>query len=225
MDCRENGETRFMYTKIPMFKEIILSSFSCEHCGARNNEVQFGGKLADYGCKYSLVVTDMDGMNRSVVKSENATIRIPEIDFEIPPQTQKGSIKTVEGYLLSTIEGISELQDERRKYSPQVAEQIDVFIGKMTNMREGRDFPFTLELTDPSGNSFIQNPNAPNPDIACIHEDYVRSIDDYAGMGYNLDEATLCANQDKTADVQRKEMATQQATSGKSMAMKTTKGE
>ena len=54
MECQRNGETRFMYTKIPMFKEIILSSFACEHedCGFRNNEVQFGGKLSDYGCKY-----------------------------------------------------------------------------------------------------------------------------------------------------------------------------
>ena len=109
MECEENGETRFMYTKIPMFKEIILSSFSCEHCGHRNNEVQFGGKLGDYGCRYKLAVIDQDGLNRSIVKSEFATIKIPELDFEIPPQTQKGSIKTVEGFLLSTIEGISEL--------------------------------------------------------------------------------------------------------------------
>ena len=27
MECQEQGKTRFMYTKIPMFKEIILSSF------------------------------------------------------------------------------------------------------------------------------------------------------------------------------------------------------
>ena len=140
MECHAEGETRFMYTKIPMFKEIILSSFSCEECGNRNNEVQFGGKLGDYASKYTLVVSDMDALNRSIVKSENATIRIPEIDFEIPPQTQKGSIKTVEGFLLSTIEGISELQEERRKYSPQVAEQIDAFIEKLKAMREGRDF-------------------------------------------------------------------------------------
>ena len=114
MECQangetNNGETRFMYTKIPMFKEIILSSFSCEHCGHRNNEVQFGGKLGDYGCSYKLVVNDESDLNRSVVKSEFATIKIPELEFEIPPQTQKGSIKTVEGFLLSTIEGISEL--------------------------------------------------------------------------------------------------------------------
>jgi zinc finger protein len=24
-------------------------SFECEHCGERNNEVQFGGKIADQG--------------------------------------------------------------------------------------------------------------------------------------------------------------------------------
>lgn len=111
MECKKNGQTRFMYTKIPMFKEIILSSFTCEDedCGFKNNEVQFGGKLADYGCKYNLAVINEDGLNRSVVKSEFATIRIPELDFEIPPQTQKGSIKTVEGYLLSTIEGLEEM--------------------------------------------------------------------------------------------------------------------
>ena len=192
MECKKNGETRFMYTKIPMFKEIILSSFSCEECGFRNNEVQFGGRLGDYGCRYKLVVADQDALNRSVVKSEHATIRIPDIDFEIPPQTQKGSIKTVEGFLLSTIEGISELQEERRKYSPQVADQIDEFINKLKAMREGRDFPFNFEVEDPSGNSFVQNPNAPNPDIACIHENYLRSVDDYAGMGYTVDEAALC---------------------------------
>lgn len=53
-------------------------------------------------------------MNRNVVKSENATIRIPELDLEIPPQTQKGTINTVEGYLQKTIEGLSDLQDERK---------------------------------------------------------------------------------------------------------------
>jgi hypothetical protein len=125
MECQKNGETRFMYTKIPMFKEIIISAFSCEHCGYKNTEVQFGGKLGDTGIKFVLNVADQDCLNRSIVKSEFATIRIPELDFEIPPQTQKGSIKTVEGFLLSTIEGIGELQEERRKYDPNTAAAID----------------------------------------------------------------------------------------------------
>lgn len=197
MDCKKNGETRFMYTKIPMFKEIILSSFACDHCGYRDNEVQFGGKLGDKGCKYSLNVTDQDCLNRSVVKSEFATIRIPELDFEIPPQTQKGSIKTVEGYLLTTIEGLSELQDQRRKFNPEAAAKIDEFIEKMKAMREGREFGWKFELDDPSGNSFIQNPNAPNPDLACSHSFFQRTVEDYKNMGYNVDEAAMFVDDDK----------------------------
>jgi zinc finger protein len=57
MECKEQGETRFMYTTIPMFKEVILSSFSCEHCGYKNTEVQFGGKLEKQGVIYDLTCT------------------------------------------------------------------------------------------------------------------------------------------------------------------------
>jgi zinc finger protein len=87
MNCQENGTTRFLFTKIPFFKEIIVSSFQCEHCGLRNNEVSFGGQLADFGVRYELKVINSVQMNRNVVKSENAIIRIPELDLEIPPQT------------------------------------------------------------------------------------------------------------------------------------------
>ena len=155
MDCKKEGETRFMYTKIPMFKEIILSSFSCEHCGFKNTEVQFGGKLGETGVSFVLKVVDEDGLNRSIVKSEFATIKIPELELEIPPQTQKGSIKTVEGFLLSTYEGISELQEESRRFNPSEAAKIDSFLEKVAAYREGKVFPFTFMVTDPSGNSFV----------------------------------------------------------------------
>ena len=71
------------------------------------------------------MITDPADLNRSIVKSEFATIRIPELDFEIPPQTQKGSINTVEGFLMKTIEGISDLQEQRRKFDPITAAKID----------------------------------------------------------------------------------------------------
>ena len=80
---------------------------------------------------------------------------------------------------MSAIEGVSELQEERRKYSPEVAAQIDEFIERLKALREGRNFPFTFEVEDPSGNSFVQNPNAPNVDVACVHDNYSRSIEDY----------------------------------------------
>jgi zinc finger protein len=42
MNCGESGMTRLMIHKIPHFRELILASFRCEHCGENNNEVRFG---------------------------------------------------------------------------------------------------------------------------------------------------------------------------------------
>ena len=104
--CGEQGVTKFMFTKIPYFKESMLAAFSCEHCGTKNSEVSFAGKLEDYGVRYTVNVINPVAFNRQIVKSEFCTIRVPEAGLELPPPTQKGSIKTIEGYFRTTIEGL-----------------------------------------------------------------------------------------------------------------------
>lgn len=44
------GVTRMMLTSIPYFKEVIVSSFRCEHCGNTNNEVQSAGAIRGMLC-------------------------------------------------------------------------------------------------------------------------------------------------------------------------------
>jgi len=73
-----------MYTKIPFFKEVIVSAFACEECGFKNSEVQFAGKLEDYAVRYEVNVINNVAFNRQVVKSEFATIKVPEAGLEIP---------------------------------------------------------------------------------------------------------------------------------------------
>lgn len=34
-----------LLTSIPYFKEIIVSSFRCEHCGHRDTEIQSAGEI------------------------------------------------------------------------------------------------------------------------------------------------------------------------------------
>tara|TARA_B110000285_G_C15074806_1_gene590092 strand:+ start:311 stop:613 length:303 start_codon:yes stop_codon:yes gene_type:complete len=100
-----------MMTQIPFFKEIMISAFACDHCGYKNSEVSFAGKLEDYGCKYEVNVINDVAFNRMIVKSEFATIRVPECGLEMPPATQRGAIKTMEGYFMTTIEGLQEVQE------------------------------------------------------------------------------------------------------------------
>lgn len=45
MRCHEQGVTRMLLTSIPFFREIIVMSFRCEHCGWHNNEVQSAGSI------------------------------------------------------------------------------------------------------------------------------------------------------------------------------------
>ena len=197
MNCEQMGVTKFMYTKIPFFKEIMLSSFSCDECGFKNAEVQFAGKLEDYGVRYELNVINNIAFERTVVKSEFATIRVPEAGLEIPPQTQKGSIKTIEGYFMSTIEGLQDMQEERRKYDPITARKIDEYCDSLREFAQGNKMPFTFILEDPSGNSFVQNPSAPTADQYCKKTKWIRSAEEYQAMGYPVDQATLQAEADK----------------------------
>lgn len=49
MDCGEEGTTSFLLTTIPHFREIIISSFECPNCNAKNNTIQFGGTIQPLG--------------------------------------------------------------------------------------------------------------------------------------------------------------------------------
>lgn len=39
------GKTRLLLTSIPYFREVIVASFRCEHCGDTNNEIQAAGEI------------------------------------------------------------------------------------------------------------------------------------------------------------------------------------
>ena len=51
------GVTRLFLTKIPFFREVIVSSFTCDHCGNSNAELQPAGRIQDKGVTYELRVT------------------------------------------------------------------------------------------------------------------------------------------------------------------------
>ena len=95
------------------FIEIIIVSFACEECGYKNNEVQSGGKLADFGTKITFTLIKSEDLSRDVVKSEFATILIPELEFEVPP-SKKGYLNTIEGFLNNYIDELLLHQEERK---------------------------------------------------------------------------------------------------------------
>ncbi|TVU44880.1 hypothetical protein EJB05_04342, partial [Eragrostis curvula] len=191
MRCGENGITRLLLTLIPHFREVVLMAFECPHCNERNNEIQFAGQLQPKGCCYRLAVPagQSEILNRQVVKSESATIKIPELDFEIPPEAQRGTLSTVEGIIMRAVDELQALQDERKKVDPQKAEAIDQFLLKLRSLGSG-EAAFTFILDDPAGNSFIENPHAPSSDPLLSVKFYERTREQQEALGFLAEPQT-----------------------------------
>lgn len=187
MNCYKNGTTRLLLTKIPFFKEIIVSSFSCPHCCWSNTEIQSAGRVQDQGICYTLKVKTKKDLNREVVKADSATTRIPELEFEIPPFTQKGALSTIEGLLDRAVAGLEQEQPVRRAAHPEVADKIDEFIQKLKKLKEVES-EFTLVIEDPSGNSFVENPVAPQKDEALTVSRFKRTVEQDIQLGLRAED-------------------------------------
>ncbi|NXX54888.1 ZPR1 protein, partial [Scopus umbretta] len=220
------GVTRLLLTRIPFFKEIIVSSFTCHSCSWSNTEIQSAGRIQELGVRYTLAVTSRQDLNREVVKTDCATARIPELDFEIPAFSQKGVLTTVEGIIDRAVAGLEQDQPLRRATDDEVARKIDEFIGKLKQLKEARSsFTFVSTpasaapfrsgrrgmppegrllpqiLDDPSGNSFVENPHAPRKDDALAVARYRRTPRQAAMLGLELDEKPADAAEDLRNEV------------------------
>ncbi|NXE93592.1 ZPR1 protein, partial [Menura novaehollandiae] len=194
------GVTRLLLTRIPFFKEIIVSSFSCDSCSWSNTEIQSAGRIQEQGVRYTLVITSRQDMNREVVKTDCASARIPELDFEIPAFSQKGVLTTIEGIIDRAVAGLEQDQPTRRATDKEVAGKIDEFIAKLRQLKEVNS-PFTFILDDPSGNSFVENPHAPQRDEALMVAHYRRSPQQCAMLGLEVDTKPPDAAEDLRDEV------------------------
>ncbi|XP_026564848.1 zinc finger protein ZPR1 isoform X1 [Pseudonaja textilis] len=187
MACYRPGATRLLLTRIPFFREVIVGSFACGSCGWSNAEIQSAGLIQARGVRYALAVRSRQDLDRSVVKTDCATAGVPELHFEIPAFSQKGVLTTLEGILDRAIAGLEQDQPDRRKVDADVAGKIDEFISKLKGLKEVES-AFTFILDDPSGNSFVENPCAPQKDDALEVTHYRRTTQQAALLGLEEEE-------------------------------------
>ncbi|SCU86778.1 LAFA_0E03004g1_1 [Lachancea sp. 'fantastica'] len=156
MNCHEDGTTRLLLTSIPYFKEVVLMSFECPHCGFKNSEIQPASQIMEKGGRYTLKIEEKADFNRQVIKSETATCKFKELDIEIP--ARRGQLTTVEGLLSEMLEDLTSDQPARKAIDEGLYNQIDEFINKVKSYLncEPETLPLTFILDDPAGNSWIE---------------------------------------------------------------------
>jgi zinc finger protein len=84
---------------VPYFKDIVVMSFLCPHCGAKETELKCGGEITPTGKIITLNVESVEDLKRDLFKSETAGLKIPELELELSSGTLGGVYTTVEGIL------------------------------------------------------------------------------------------------------------------------------
>lgn len=129
-------------------------AFQCENCGFKNNEIQSAGEIKEHGVKIMLRADSPDDLQRQIVKSESATLKVDSLDLEAPPGP--GRLSNVEGFLTNIMEDLEKLQHHRKEQQPDVFQKVADIVQKLQDMVEGKLFPVVMSIDDPAGNSQIQ---------------------------------------------------------------------
>jgi len=125
------------------------------------------------GVVYTARILNREDLNRQLVKSASCSVTIPQYELTIPPA--RGQLTTVEGLIrgvatdLSADQPLRKYQDENTyKKIQSIIDNIKVVLGddeeeeeeavgpKETKERSETFPPFTVQLDDPAGNSFIE---------------------------------------------------------------------
>ena len=207
MNCQKQGITRLLLTKIPFFKDIIVMSFSCPHCGYRNTSIEDAKELAPQGIHFILTVKTKKDMDRRIIKSNYASLSIPCCGLEIPQMTQKGKLSTIEGFISNAKDNLKASLDDGyySEMDDNYVNEIKNTIKKLDDTLNGDKFPFELILDDPSGNSFIENPYAPQTDPSIKVSYFDRTKEMAEAMGFSLENQKMEQNDNEIKEDKKEE--------------------
>ncbi|HZX44374.1 MAG TPA: ZPR1 zinc finger domain-containing protein [Candidatus Nanoarchaeia archaeon] len=136
--------------EIPYFGKVYLYSMDCSNCNYHKADVESVEQHEP--AKYTFEVTKEEDMKVRVVKSSEATIKIPHITTITPGPASSGYVTNIEG-ILSRVKKQVEVardtaeDDEDRKKAKNL-------VKKLINIMWGRQ-PQKIIIEDPSGNSAI----------------------------------------------------------------------
>jgi zinc finger protein len=188
--CMKSCATNMKMVNIPHFKQVVLMSTVCDHCGYRSNEVKTGGEIPEKGRKITVRIENKEDLSRDILKSEACAMSCPELDLSVEPGTLGGRFTTIEGLLTQVRDdlrasvfgtddnqgGDSMLNTDKSRWT--------AFFSKLDSAIQG-DVPFTVILEDPLASSYIQSFTAPEPDGQITVEDYERTHEEEENLGLN----------------------------------------
>jgi zinc finger protein len=149
--CREKTLTLTEARKdIPYFGAVYVFSMHCSSCKYHKSDIE--SEEEHDPVSLSITIDSEDDMNIRVVKSAQATVKIPRIMTIEPGESSNGYVTKIEG-LLNRVKQMLEFE---RDNADDKADQkkLKNMIKKIQDVMWGRA-PLKISMDDPTGNSMI----------------------------------------------------------------------
>lgn len=136
---------------IPHFGKCFLMSMRCSNCNYFKSDVE--AEKRKEPTQQIFKIEDKKDLNTKVIKSSEATIKIPQLKMESTPSVASiGYISNLEGLLLRFKKIIE--QQRASTDDPKVRKSAKNLLKKLWKVELG-EFPLKIIIEDPSGNSAI----------------------------------------------------------------------
>lgn len=135
----------------PYFGRMLLSLTTCPHCGFKQSQVSLLDEHEP--SSYSVQVSSIDDLSMRIIRSDTASIRMPELEVEIRPGVSADATVTNVEAVLQDVRARTEFLRDTAN-SVEERHNAREFLEKVGLALEGK-IRFTLVIEDPRGNSKI----------------------------------------------------------------------
>ncbi len=155
--CHEKTLTLMQAERdIPFFGKVLLFSMHCTGCNYHKADVEAGEQHEPV--RYAIDIEGEEDLSIRVIKSSEATVRIPRVGDITPGPASNGYVTNVEGIIGRIKKQIESVRDNDEE-TPEARKKAKSLIKKLQKVLWGRE-PLKIILEDPSGNSAIVSEKA-----------------------------------------------------------------
>lgn len=136
--------------EVPYFGKVYVFSMNCSNCKYHKADVESVSEQEP--SKYTMDITSEEDMKVRIVKSSEATIKIPHISSITPGPVSQGFITNVEGILRRIKYQVEELKDNSEEKTDR--KKAKNMLKKIQKIMWGQE-KSKIIIEDPTGNSAI----------------------------------------------------------------------
>ena len=151
MVCGKKASTlREDEVDVPYFGRVFIFSMSCDACGDHKADLELATPKDP--AQYTFEIQSEEDLSVKLVKSGEATVKIPRIITMEPGPASEGFVTNIEGLLERVKKIIQSAADSEEE--KDVKKKAKNLIKKLNNVILGRD-SLKIIISDPTGNSAI----------------------------------------------------------------------